>query len=62
MAEAIAKTEDVIRERGGEKPVVIVDYLHTDQKQDKKWMLILDFMDRNGYEPAWQNDRFAIYE
>ena len=62
MAEAIAKTEEGIRERGEEKPIVIVDYLHTDQEQDKKWMLILDFMGRNGYEPTWQNDRFAIYE
>ena len=62
MAEAIAKTEDDIRRRGSEKPVVIVDYLHTDQEQDKKWQLILDFMNRNGYEQTWQNDRFLIYE
>lgn len=62
MAEALAETEGAMREGSGDKPVVLVDYLHADLKQDEKWLLIMDFMDRNGYKPIWQNDRFLIYE
>lgn len=66
MASGLAETEEQIRTEGREKPVVLVDYLckapEENIKWEEKWKLILEFMERNGYELTWQNDRFAIYE
>lgn len=62
MAAAMAETENDLRGGSADKPVVIVNYLQKGLKKDKKWQLILDFMDRNGYEMVWQNDTFAVYE
>lgn len=70
MAGDLEEEERRIREENGEKPVVLVDYTWKEPEHDverkrlweEKWKLILDFMDRNGYELTWQNDRFAIYE
>ncbi len=58
-----------MREENAERPVVLVDYQWEQAEQDekqqqlqRKWQLIRDFMERNGYELTWQNDRFAFYE
>lgn len=70
MAGDLEETERKIREEGGEKPVVLVDHTYEGSGNgeagnwtwSEKWKLIRDFMDRNGYELTWQNDRFAFYE
>lgn len=48
--------------QGGARPVVLADYLREGMEEDEKWKLIWDFMERNGYELTWSNDRFAFYE
>ena len=69
MVDDLAEVERQIREENVEKPVVLVDYtwdvgqdLNWKQVWDLKWELIEDFMERNGYELTWQNNRFAFYE
>lgn len=70
MACDLEETERKMREGDREKPVVLVDYTYEGSGNDEagnwtwseKWELIRDFMDRNGYELTWQNDRFAFYE
>lgn len=29
--------------------------------QDKKWLLLTEFMERHGYEPDFSNDKFTVY-
>lgn len=62
MEEAMEKTENAMQKPGGDRPVILVDYLHVDPEEDPKWQLIADFMMRNDYQPVWQNDRFILYE
>ena len=62
MEEAMEKTENAMQKPGGDRPVILVDYLHVDPEEDPKWQLITDFMIRNDYQPVWQNDRFILYE
>lgn len=62
MAGALAEVERAIQEQDGSRPVILVNYLHKGLEQDRKWQLIVDFMDRNGYKTAWQNDKYIIYE
>ena len=58
----LEETETQMVQGGGERPVVLVDYLREGLEEDEKWKLIWDFMERNGYELTWSNDRFAFYE
>lgn len=62
MANALSEVEREMQEPGGERPVVLVNYLHSGLEEDRKWQLIVDFMNRNGYQPVWQNDKFILYE
>lgn len=62
MTEALEETETQMWEGRTEPPVVLVDYLLGELEEDEKWELIQCFMERNGYELVWQNDRFAFYE
>lgn len=69
MAGDLEEAERQMREENAERPVVLVDYQWEQAEQDekqqllqRKWQLIRDFMERNGYELTWQNDRFAFYE
>lgn len=69
MAGDLEEAEWKIREENGERPVVLVDHQWEAAEQDekwqllqRKWQLIQDFMERNGYEQTWQNDRFTFYE
>jgi len=61
MEEAVLETERQMS-AGGERPVVLADYTGEGLWEDAKWQLILDFMERNGYEEVWHNDRFMIWE
>ena len=58
----LEETETQMVQGGGERPVVLVDYLREGLEEDEKWKLIWGFMERNGYELTWSNDRFAFYE
>ncbi len=62
MTDALAEVEREMQEQDGDRPVILVNYLHKELEQDRKWQLIVDFMDRNGYEAVWQNDKYIIYE
>jgi len=62
MAGDLEEKERQIQTGSAERPVVLVNYLQGGLEQDEKWKLIQDFMERNGYELDWQNDRFAVYE
>ena len=62
MAETLEETEIQMWEGRTEPPVVLVDYLQGGLNEGGKWGLIKCFMERNGYELVWQNDRFAFYE
>ena len=72
MAGDLAQEERQIREGNVEKPVVLVDYTWEGKEgpeqnekwrqMQEKWKLLQGFMERNGYELTWQNDRFAFYE
>lgn len=62
MAGDLAQEERQIREGNMERPVVLVDRQGKVSEQDEKWQLLQSFMERNGYEQTWQNDRFAFYE
>lgn len=62
MVDALAEVEREMQEQAGGRPVILVNRLHKGLEQDKKWQLIIDFMDRNGYEAVWQNDKYIIYE
>ena len=61
MVGAMEEVEKRMDQGTMERPVVLVDYLRKGLAEDKKWGLIQGFMERNGYELDWQNDRFAIY-
>lgn len=69
MAGDLEEKERQMREQKVEGPVILVDYLWEKAEQNEKWQtlqrkwrLVQDFMERNGYELTWQNDRFAFYE
>lgn len=69
LAGDLREEEGRMRDGNTERPVVLVDRHWEGQGQDeawellqKKWQLIQDFMERNGYGLTWQNDRFAFYE
>lgn len=68
MAGDLEEEERRIREENVQRPVILMDYtwVEPDQGRQRIWedkqRLILDFMERNGYELTWQNDRFAFYE
>lgn len=62
MEAAIQETEAQMTEQSEERPVVLADCRLQGLSEDKKWQLIVEFMERNGYEQTWQNDRFTIWE
>ncbi len=61
LEEALWEEELQIRENGSEGPVVLVDWQDGGLEANDHGEMVLQFMGRNGYELAWQNDRFAIY-
>ncbi|MCM1217485.1 MAG: hypothetical protein NC331_01360 [Lachnospiraceae bacterium] len=69
LRDDLEEEERQIRDGSTDKPVVLVDRSWDESVQDEKWellqekwQLIREFMERNGYELTWQNDRFAFYE
>ncbi len=82
MEEELAELEELITEKGAEKPVIILEDSYALYKEecagevslfplseekrqkigtDPKWMLLMDFMDRMGYERAFRNVKFGLY-
>lgn len=61
MEAALREEELQIRENDSEGPVVLVNEQDGGLEANGGEM-ILQFMERNGYELTWQNDRFTIYE
>lgn len=59
--DALWEEELQIRENGSEGPIVLVDWQDGGLEANDHGEMILQFMGRNGYELAWQNDRFAVY-
>lgn len=62
MADAIAGTEDRMREDGADAPVVLAGCPLEGLEGNAKWELIREFMEKNGYELTWENDKFVIFE
>ncbi len=61
MEAALREEELQIRENDSEGPVVLVNEQDGGLEANGGEM-ILQFMERNGYELTLQNDRFTIYE
>lgn len=50
-------------DKGAERPVVIADATKIDKlKQDVKWQMIVDFMEKYGYEQTFSNEKFVMWE
>ncbi len=54
-------TEEI--EKGAERPVVIADKTKISKlEQDVKWQMIVDFMEKYGYEQTFSNEKFVMWE
>lgn len=69
MEKKMSELSGEIDEMGAERPVVIAEkkYVesldHTSETMEvRKWKLILDFMENNGYEQTFDNGKFVIWE
>lgn len=62
MENDLKEIETQIREDGADPPVVLVNYLQSGMEVSRKWEMLQRFMERNGYELVWQDDRFTFYE
>lgn len=59
MAELTAE----IDEKGAERPVVIANKTKiSDMEQDAKWQMVVDFMEKYGYEQTFSNEKFVMWE
>lgn len=73
MEQDLEETEIMCREKGLEEPIVITtahyadvyeEFQRGDKKteEDTKWNLLMQFMERVGYEKTFVNERFVIWE
>lgn len=60
MQAALLETEGRLQQ-GAERPVVIVNTQREGLETDAKWQLIVEYMERNGYELTWENEMLSVY-
>lgn len=77
METDMARMEEEMIKAGSEGPVVIVENKYAEaleqgeasvpgqteslSEQDKKWWMIVEFMERQSYQQTFRNDKFAVY-
>lgn len=60
MELALKETADEM-ELKGERPVIIVAQSTKNKPGNEKWLLLVDFMEQNGYKPDFSNGQFTVY-